>query len=64
MAVEEKELKSTKADASLYNGLPFDTGSTYHSGGVTSSMPSIPKAKYEVSVENVHETSNTNNTKY
>lgn len=63
-AVEEKELKSTKADASLYNGLPFDTGSTYHSGGVTSSMPSIPKAKYEVSVENVHETSNTNNTKY
>ena len=47
MAVEEKELKSTKTDASLYNGLPFDTGSMCHSGGVTSSTLSIQEDKDE-----------------
>jgi hypothetical protein len=57
-AVEEKELKSTKTDASLYNGLPFDTGSMCHSGGFTFNTSSIPKAKNGVSVENVHKTSN------
>ena len=63
-AVEEKELKSTKTDASLYNGLPFDTGSMCHSGGFTFNTSSIPKAKNGVSVENVHKTSNASNTKY
>ena len=53
-AVEEKELKSTKTDASLYNGIPFDTGSMCHSGGFTFNTSSIPKAKNGVSVENVH----------
>lgn len=64
MAVEEKELKSTKTDASLYNGLPFDTGSMCHSGGVTSSTLSIQEDKDGVSVENIHKTGNANNTKY
>jgi hypothetical protein len=57
-AVEEKELKSTKTEASLYNGLLFDTGSMCHSGGFTFNTSSIPKAKNGVSVENVHKTSN------
>ena len=58
MAVEEKELKSTKTDASLYNGLPFDTGSMCQSGGVTSSTLSIKEDKDGVSVENIHKTGN------
>ena len=60
----KKELKSTKTDASLYNGLPFDTGSMCHSGGFTFNTSSIPKAKNGVSVENVYKTSNAGNTKY
>ena len=63
-AVEEKELKSTKTGASLYNGLPFDTGSMCHSGGFTFNTSSIPKAKNGVSAENVYKTSNASNTKY
>lgn len=62
--VEEKELKSTKTDALLYNGLPFDTGSMCHSGGFMFNTSSIPKAKNGVSVENVHKTSDASNTKY
>ena len=60
----KKELKSTKTDASLYNGEPSYTGSMCHSGGFTFNMSSIPKVKNEVSVENVHKTSNASNTKY
>lgn len=44
-SVEEKELKSTKTDASLYNGLPFDTGSMCHSGGFTFNTPQSPKPR-------------------
>ena len=54
IALKEKELKSDKTDASLYNGRPTDTGTMCHSGGVTSSTPSIQKNKDGVSVENVH----------
>lgn len=62
--LEENELNSTENDASLYNGLPFDTGSMCHSGGFTFNTSSIPKVKNGVSVENVHKTSNASNTKY
>ena len=62
--MEEKELKSAKTDASLYNEVPSYTGSMCHSGGFTFNTPSIPKAKNGASVENVHKTSNASNTKY
>lgn len=54
IALEEKDLQSVKTVASLYNGLPTDTGTQCHSAEVTSSMPSIPKNEDGVSVENVH----------
>ena len=54
IAVRDKEIRSVKTDASLYNGQPTDTGIKCHSVGVTFSTPSIPKNKDEVSVENVH----------
>lgn len=54
IALEEKDLQSVKTDASLYNGLPTDTGTQCHSAEVTSSTPSIQKDKDGVSVENVH----------
>ena len=41
------------ADASLYNGLPTDTGSSCPSARLTSCTPSISKNKGGVSVENV-----------
>ena len=44
---------SPKADASLYNGQPTDTGSSCPSVGLTSCTPSISKNKGGVSVENV-----------
>lgn len=53
-ALEEKYFKAVKADASLYNGQPFDTGPMCYSVGVTPSMPSIQKNKDGVAVENVH----------
>lgn len=46
-AVEEKELKSTKTDASWYNGLPFDTGSMCHSVDLRSTRPHSPKPRME-----------------
>ena len=52
--MEEKDFLSVKADASLYNGRPTDTGTKCHSAEVTSSTPPIPKNKDGVSVENVH----------
>ena len=52
--MEEKDFQSVKADASLYNGRPTDTGTKCHSAEVTSSTPPIPKNKDGVSVENVH----------
>lgn len=42
-----------KANASLHNGQPTDTGSSCPSAGLTSCTPSIPKNKGGVSVENV-----------
>ena len=54
IALEEKDLQSVKTVASLYNGLPTDTGTQCHSAEVTSSTPSIPKCEDGVSVENVH----------
>ena len=42
-----------KADASLYNGQPSDTGSSCPSAGLTSCTPSILKNIGGVSVENV-----------
>lgn len=44
---------SPKADASLYNGQPSDTGLSCPSAGLTSCTPSISKNKGGVSVENV-----------
>ena len=55
---EKKELKSTKTDVSLYNGVPSYTCSMCHSGGFTFNASLIPKAKNGASVENVHKTSN------
>ena len=63
-AMEEKELKSAKTDASLYNGVPSYSSSMCHSGGFTFNALSIPRAKNGASVENVHKTSNASNTKY
>ena len=42
-----------KANASLHNGQPTDTGSSCPSAGLTSCTPSISKNKGGVSVENV-----------
>lgn len=39
VAVEEKDLKSTKADASLYNEVPSYTGSMCHCGGFAFNTP-------------------------
>ena len=60
----KKELRSTKTDVSLYNGVSSYTCSMCHSGGFTFNASSIPKAKNGASVENVHKTSNASNTKY
>ena len=54
MTVEEKCFKSVKADASLYNGRPTDTGAQCHSVGAASNTPSIRKDKDGVSVKNFH----------
>ncbi len=54
MAVGENDFQSNKADASLYNGRPTDTGAQCHSVGAASCTPSIFKDKDGVSVENVH----------
>ncbi len=54
MTVEAKCFKSVKADASLYNGRPTDTGAQCHSVGAASNTPSIRKDKDGVSVKNFH----------
>ena len=51
--MEDTTNLSPKADASLYNGQPTDTGSSCPSAGLTSCTPSISKNKGGVSVENV-----------
>lgn len=51
--MEDTTNLSPKADASLYNGQPSDTGSSCPSAGLTSCTPSISKNKGGVSVENV-----------
>ena len=51
--MEETTNLSPKADASLYNGQPTDTGSSCPSAGLTSCTPSIQENKGGVSVENV-----------
>lgn len=53
IALEENNFQSIKTDASLYNGLPTDTGTMCHSAEVTSSTLPISKCKDGVSVENV-----------
>ena len=51
--MEDTTNLSPKADASLYNGQPSDTGLSCPSAGLTSRTPSISKNKGVVSVENV-----------
>ncbi|MCI6132568.1 MAG: UpxY family transcription antiterminator [Prevotella sp.] len=51
--MEDTTNLSPKADASLYNGQPTDTGLSCPSARLTSCMPSISKNKGGVSVENV-----------
>ena len=51
--MEDTTNLSPKADASLYNGQPSDTGSSCPSAGLTSCTPSIQECKDGVSVENV-----------
>lgn len=51
--MEDTTNLSPKADASLYNGQPTDTGLSCPSAGLTSCTPSISKNKGGVSVENV-----------
>ena len=51
--MEDTTNMSPKADASLYNGQPSDTGLSCPSAGLTSCTPSISKNKGGVSVENV-----------
>ncbi|MCI6336932.1 MAG: UpxY family transcription antiterminator, partial [Prevotella sp.] len=51
--MEDTTNLSPKADASLYNGQPIDTGLSCPSAGLTSCTPSISKNKGGVSVENV-----------
>lgn len=53
--MEDTTNLSPKADASLYNGQPSDTGLSCPSAGLTSRTPSISDdVRYGVSVENVH----------
>ena len=51
--MEDTTNLSPKADASLYNGQPSDTGLSCPGAGLTSCTPSISKNKGGVSVENV-----------
>ena len=51
--MEDTTNLSPKADASLYNGQPTDTGLSCPSARLTSCTPSISKNKGGVSVENV-----------
>ena len=52
--MEDTTNLSPKADASLYNGQPSDTGLSCPSAGLTSRTPSISdNVRYGVSVENV-----------
>ena len=51
--MEDTTNLSPKADASLYNGQPSDTGLSCPSARLTSRTPSISKNKGGVSVENV-----------
>ena len=51
--MEDTTNLSPKADASLYNGQPSDTGLSCPSAGLTSCTPSISKNKGGVAVENV-----------
>lgn len=51
--MEDTTNLSQKADASLYNGQPSDTGLSCPSARLTSCTPSISKNKGGVSVENV-----------
>ena len=51
--MEDTTNLSPKADASLYNGQPSDTGLSCPCAGFTSRTPSISKNKGGVSVENV-----------
>ena len=51
--MEDTTNLSPKADASLYNGQPSDTGLSCPSAKLTSCTPSISKNKGGVSVENV-----------
>ena len=51
--MEDTTNLSPKADASLYNGQPTDTGLSCPSAGLTSCTTSISKNKGGVSVENV-----------
>ena len=53
--MEDTTNLSSKADASLYNGQPTDTGSSCPSARLTSCTPSILNNKGGVSVENVSE---------
>ena len=51
--MEDNTKQPLTANASLYNGLPTDTGSSCPSARLTSCTPSISKNKGGVSVENV-----------
>ena len=55
--MEDTTNLSPKADASLYNGQPSDTGLSCPSARLTSCTPSISKNKGGVSVENVPDAS-------
>ena len=55
--MEDTTNLSPKADASLYNGQPSDTGLSCPCAGFTSRTPSISKNKGGVSVENVPDAS-------
>ena len=55
--MEDTTNQPSKADASLYNGQPSDTGLSCPSAGLTSRTPSISKNKGGVSVENVPDAS-------
>ena len=55
--MEDTTNLSPKADASLYNGQPSDTGLSCPGAGLTSCTPSISKNKGGVSVENVPDAS-------
>ena len=51
--MEDDTKQPLTTNASLYNGLPTDTGSSCPSARLTSCTPSISKNKGGVSVENV-----------